>query len=353
MENRINRAEQLWQAWMEKQGQLEKLIGTGTDSIRELEKTQYDFFRTGLYRISAQPQEHEKLHLQAIALISRKLQKKLYPNPVIRLLHRAKARLFDKPKHLREFETQKVEGLILLNQQFKKLGLASYSGKLDKFLDYESSLVTIPMTTQLPDKSTLDIDVKLARDKSGIYLFNGFGAAMTKPGEMPVKQFFEVGASINAMEAANLLAGRAVKKEFELVDGTRSQKWLQLDFQQQQSPGSFKMLEYHDDFPLEKNLTELMDKVVFEGLKVKEALKGLEQGHQISIGLRNGQYDNVLLQANPADLSISISDKSGQPLSMESLAKKEPDAAHQIERSLSLVRTERIETQQDRSLGIG
>lgn len=353
MENRINRAEQLWQAWMDKQGRLEKLIGTGADSIRELEKTQYDFFRTGLYRIAAQPQENEKLHLQAIGLITRKLQKKLYPNPVIRFLHRIKARLYVKPMHLRQFQAQKAEGLVLLNQQFKKLGLASYSGKLDKFLDYESSQVVIPMTTQMPDKSTLDIDVQLVRDKSGIYQFNGFGAALTKPGEAQVKHFFDAGTSLNALEAANLLAGRAVKKEYEMADGTRSQKWLQLDFQQLQNPGGFKMLEYHHDYPLEKNLNELIGKVTFDGLKVKEALKSLEQGQQISIGLSNGQVDKVLLQANPADLSISILDKSGKPLPMESLAKKEPDEARHIERSLSLVRTERIDTQQDRSLGIG
>ncbi len=129
----MNRAEQLYKNWEAQQKQLESL--TGADS-RVIQRQKYDYLRQGLYRLSLNPSEPEKLLMQVIGSVTDKLQKQLYPNPVIRLLHQIKAAVYDKPAHLRGFVKQREENLEQLKGQLKTAGLASFSGKLEKHLDY-------------------------------------------------------------------------------------------------------------------------------------------------------------------------------------------------------------------------
>jgi hypothetical protein len=114
MERNVNRAEQLYRNWEAQQKQLESL--TSADS-RVIQQQKYDYLRQGLYRLSLNPSDSEKLLMRVIGSVTDKLQKQLYPNPIVRLLHRLKTAVYDKPAHLSEFVKQREENLQQLKGQ--------------------------------------------------------------------------------------------------------------------------------------------------------------------------------------------------------------------------------------------
>lgn len=250
-QQQVNRAEQLWKNWEEKQKGLESLAGLDSESSRAIGKLKYDFLRQGLYRLSVNPSEKEQLYLHVIRSVTSKLEKQLYPNPVIRSLHRLKALLYDKPAHLKKFEKQKAENLEQLTGQLRSSGFASFTGKLDNYLDYERPAISIPMTTQLSDKGRMDIALKLERDQTGHYRLAEYQAGLYRDGELQRSYTFPIESRTTAIEAANLLEGRPVSKTYQTADGSISQKWVQLDF----SGNEPKLMEFHSDYgyDLKKN----------------------------------------------------------------------------------------------------
>ncbi len=354
MKKDINRAEQLWQNWEERQLRMEKLLGSSAESIRAIQREKYDFMRKGLYRLSVQPNEKEMVYLNAIALVTRNLQKKLYPNRFIRLMHQIKASLYDKPVHLRRFQHQKEAGLDLLKHQFKALGLSSYSGKLENYLDYESNRIGIPMTTQLADKSTLDIVVRLEKDKTGEYHFIDYKATVLRDGQPERSHTFNADTSVRAQEAVNLLSGRPVLKSYETADGLTAQKWIQLDLTTNLASDQYKTKEYHHAGGLERSLNEVFPKIGITGANKKELLNELQQGNQIAYQARPPIGEMLYLEANPAEQSILIRDQNNQPVSIETLMERREDAQKlRSENTLTLVKQKESDKEQSQSLGIG
>ncbi|MBB6108675.1 hypothetical protein SAMN05421821_10290 [Mucilaginibacter lappiensis] len=354
MKKDINRAEQLWQNWEEKQQQLVKLMGTSAESTHAIEQEKYDFMRKGLYRLLVQPNEKEKLYLHAITLVTRNLQKKLYPNPVVRLLHRIKARVFDKPAHLRQFDQQKEAGIEFLKHKFKELGLSSYSGKLENYLDYESRTISIPMTTQLADNGTLNIVVKLEKDKTGAYHFEQYKTTIIKIGQPERSHTFDGETTITAQEAVNLLTGRPVLKSYETAEGLIAQKWIQLDFKTNAEAGNFKIKEYHHADGMEKAINEVLPKLGITGLNKKELLNDLQQGHQMIFDAHAPLNEKLYLEANPAEQSILIRDQNRQPVSINTLMERKEEAQKlRAENTLTLVKQREPDKEQSQSLGIG
>lgn len=315
MEKQMNRAEQLYQNWEAQQKQLENIPGVNS---RVIQQQKYDYLRQGLYRLSLNPSEHEKLMLHVIRSVTDKLQQQLYPNPVIRLLHRIKAAIYDKPAHLREFVKQRDENLEQLKVQLKNMGFASFSGKLEKYLDYETVKVNIDMTTQLADKGRLDVSLNMERDKFGQYRFQNYEATLIKNGAS--RSFsFQPDSKITAMEAANLLDGRAVKKSFETADGSIAQKWVQLDMQQKDKDGNPKLAEFHEAYGYNLKNELLTNSVLLgtAGLAKDKVIQSLEQGNLVSFNLHHhGAY---YLQANPAGQGVSFYNQEMKPVTLPQL----------------------------------
>lgn len=350
MRQQVNRAEQLWKNWEEKQKGLESLAGLGSEGDRTIRKLKYDFLRQGLYRLSVNPSEQEQLYLHVIRSVTAKLEKQLYPNPVIRALHRLKALLYDKPAHLKKFERQKAENMEQLTGQLRSSGFASFSGKLDSYLDYEQVNVHIPMTTQLNDKGRMDIDLKLERDRTGHYRYTGYTASLYRDGELQRSYTFPAESRITAIEAANLLGGRPVSKSYQTADGDISRKWVQLDFR---GTGP-KLMEFHAGYgyDLKKELMAAATGLGVDGLGREKTVRELEAGNLIGVEVPGkGQY---YLHANPADRTLSIRDAGKRPVELAGLVKEISEAkAAFIRPEVKLHKVQENHQAQDHSLGIG
>jgi hypothetical protein len=354
MNGDLNRAEQLWHHWEEKQQQLERLLGATPDSAHDVRQRKYDFLREGFYRISAQPAEKEKLYLHAIALTIAKLQKQLYPHPLVRLLHRVKVFLYDRPAHLRRFSEQKEESLELLKHKLYHLGLGTYTGKLEKYLDYESGHVNLEMTTQLPGNGTLDIQLRLERDSFGQYRFEEYRATLLRESLPAKSQNFYRDTTVTAKEAINLLEGRPVRKIYEMADGSISHKWLQLDFENALPDGNYKTKEFHHDFDLKKQMGELATKIGISRLTKEDMLRSMEQGHQGCFKGPHPLNETLHLEANPAEQSVLIRDKDQGLVAISEIMERNEAARKQdAEKTLTLVKQREPAKEQDQSLSIG
>lgn len=353
MKKDINRAEKLWQNWEERQQRMEKLLGTSAESTRAIQQEKYDFMRMGLYRLSDQSNEKEKLYLNAIRLVTNNLQKKLYPNRFVRLLHQIKANLYDKPMHLRRFQQQKDASLDLLKQRFKTLGLSSYSGKLENYLDYESNRVAIPMTTQLVDKRTLDVSVQLEKDKTGEYHFSGYQATVLRDGQIESTHAFGADTIVKAQEAVNLLSGRPVLQSYETADGLVAQKWIQFDLNIKTGTDQYKTKEFHHAYSLEKSLSEVLPKIGLTGANKKDMVYELQQGNQIAYEARPPISETLYLEANPANQSVLIRDQNKQPVSVETLIARKDAQKMRVDNTLTLVKSKESDKEQSQSFGIG
>lgn len=352
MNRNVNRAEQLWNNWEEKQKQLQSLSGLGEESSLAIKQRKYDFLREGLYRIAANPTEKEQLPVQVIRSVTDKLQKQLYPNPVLRFLHRVKVALYDKPAHLRQFQKQRAENLESLKGQLKASGFASFNGRLESYLDYETLKVNIPITSQLNDKGRLDITLNMERDNFGHYHFSQYQATVLRDGES--KSFnFQPDSKITAMEAANLLDGRAIRKSFETADGSHSQKWVQLDFKNRDADGHPKLQEFHEGYAydLKSELLKLSVQVGVAGLAKDKIIQSLEAGNMAVFEVRDkGPY---YLNANPADQSLSLYDKDKKPLETARLLKEIRQPDKNLHKEIRLVKTPEKEPEQEQRQSFG
>lgn len=349
MKQQVNRAEQLWQNWEEKQKGLESLAGMDSAGGRAIQKLKYDFLRQGLYRLSVRPSENEQLYLHVIRSVTVKLEKQLYPNPIVRALHRLKALVYDKPAHLKKFERQKAENMEQLTRQLKTSGFASFTGKLDNYLDYERANISIPMTTQLNEKGRMDIALKLERDQTGHYRYTEYQAGLYRYGVLQHSYTFPAESKVTAIEAANLLEGRPVSKSYQTADGSMSQKWMQLDFRGTQP----KLMEFHVGYgyDLKKELTTVASGLGVDGLGRDKVIKDLEAGNMVSIEVPGkGRY---YLHANPADRTLSIRDAGKRPVELSGLVKEISEAKAAIRSEVKLHKVQENHQAQDQSLGIG
>jgi hypothetical protein len=298
----INRAEQLWKNWEERQKGLESLVGSNSESSIIIQKLKYDFLRRGIYRLNTKSLEKEELYLHVIRSVVAKLEKMLYPNLILRTLHKLKELVYDKPRYLKNFEQQKIENIGKLTSQFSIYGFSSFTKKLDNYLDYERMEINIPMTTQLIDNSSMDLNLKLERDHSGNYQYREYEASLFKHGELQRSYIFSAANEITAIEAANLLQGRAVFKNCHTANSQISKKWMQLDFNRNEP----KLLEYHEDYGynLKNELMKIATALGLERLNVEDTLKNMEKGNIIDLELPyTGKY---YLHANPSNHSIDF-----------------------------------------------
>ncbi|WPU97824.1 hypothetical protein SNE26_17490 [Mucilaginibacter sp. cycad4] len=351
MNSHRNRAEELWHNWATKEKQLQELPGLGGEGALVIKQQKYDFLRHGLYRLSVNPSEKEVLFAHVIRSVTDKLRKQLYPNPVMRLLHRLKEAVYDKPLHLRRFQQQRAENLDQLKGQLKTAGFASIDGKLEKHLDYETSKVDIHLTRQLNSQNRLDVTLLMERDRVGRYQFSKYEASLSKKGEDARSYVFRADSRITAMEAANLLDGRAVKKSFETADGTSNKAWIQFDFANRNTEGSPKLREFHQDYGYDpqKELLKLSMETGVAGLAEDKIIQNLEGGNILTFHIRDkGPY---YLSANPMEKNLHLYDKNKRPLEMTELLQelRQPNVA-QV-KTISLVKNQ--EREQNQSLGLG
>lgn len=340
----VNRAELLWKNWEDKQKELESITGISMDD-RENLKLKYDFLRKGMYRISVDPSEREKLYLHAVRIITAKLEKQLYPTLFERLLHRM-GLLVTKPRYLRKFEKLKQENLEELKADLKATGLNPFVRGLEAYLDYESPEVSIGILSRLDEHSGLKVIVNLERYKPSGYQFSGYNAILTDNQGNQKTVLFPKESQIDLKEATNLLQGRAVLKSYTDNNGTITKQWTQLNT----NNGNLKIETFSPKigYDLKQTLLDYSLQLDCYGINKEVIKEGLEQGNMVRFEL-NGT-DKFHMQACPGERSLKFFDDKKQPLSFSVLKQYVNETIDDRSVEIPLINQNNI--RQDKSLSV-
>lgn len=350
MNGEINRAAELWQHWQLKEKMLLEVFGKGSIADN-LNREKYDFLSKGIGRISGVSPD-EKLVLGLIRRSVSKLEKQLYPHPVMRLLHRLKKLVIDRPLgvvRLRRLKAQNRESIVAA---FDRIGLDAQVVNLDKKLEAESQQLDIELLSPYgPNNYSVKLD--LERDVSGRYELSGFAALLKDPlnAENNRSYAFSSEMGINAREAVSLLQGRAVMKYGEAGPDGMGSKWLQLDFDGLGAGGKPVLREINGEHVF--NIRQEVAKIAFvfdrPELADIKVVSGLEQGNQVAFRQVSGE--TVYLEASPLAGKIAIRDERQRMISLESVVKKR-EKSLEVKQEIKLTKTRSKQKQQGQALGI-
>lgn len=317
MDGHVNRAKQLWENWEGKALLIQNRTGTSDD--KSTLKYKYNFLTNGLNRLSINPSEKEKLYIHTIKVVTDKLRKQLYPNPVLRFLHELKSLIVDKPAQQFLFNEQKKDCFENLQKEFKTAGLHQFIGKLNRELDFERQKIDLKSISSLSNYSKLEVKVHLEKVSEGTYRSNGYTAILINENGEKKSALFPAHDNININQAVNILYGRPVYKNQDNVDGTVTQGWVQLGQKEKELDSRNELLSFSPSYSydLKKVLLETAIKLEFYGISKEAVLKGLEAGNKVAFEIPGkGQH---FITANPSERTVNFYDADKKPISLSAL----------------------------------
>lgn len=140
-------------------------------------------------------------------------------------------------------------------------------------------------------------------------------------------------------EAANLLDGRAVEKEFYSQQNVPYSAWKQLDFSVKDKHSNYEYKTFHENYGYD--VTSALERVPVKDLERNSAkedlIRSLKKGNLQAATAENGE--RVYLAANPQFKSINVFDKDMKPVrdlnKLEALENKSQGTAKSKETSLN------------------
>lgn len=319
VEKRINRAEVLLENWKAMERQLDE-FGSAIGSGRlEVLKQQYELLSSGLNRISASMLAHEKAYVQLLKSALVRMEKEIYPDPLVRMLVRLKAQLVDRPRQVKQFEQMKAENLTSLKKFMVERGFGVVAGELESVLDYERPMVAVSMSSQLDAERYLDLSLSLVKDELGGYVPDCIHARFYGPNGLEVYQPFPFSDPFDAEKVVNLVQGRAVCMGED--DGTPGSlhHWLQLSGD---ADGRIRYFKVDYVFRLEELLAEVSALLGRPSLADERIAGELKNGNQVSVIVGAPFNQKLLLEADPGGRSLRIRDEWGELIEMRTLLEK-------------------------------
>ncbi|QNL49723.1 hypothetical protein H8S90_23935 [Olivibacter sp. SDN3] len=318
----MNRAEQIWYSWEEKQRRL-NLEGSGNGTLRAIMQSRYDHLRHGLYRLSLNASPEEKVFARVLRAVTRRLRKQMYPNLFIRTFIRIRERLYDRPNHIRDFQREKEKSLEYLKEQFREKGLSSLSGRLEHLVGVEKENTILPLSSQLNMAERIDLNINLTSEKPGHIRISSLDISLTNEQRDERRNYtMQADNNMSLKDAVNLLQGRAIKKDFESPDGLAVQRWVQADLDQTTEKGEVKIMVFAPDYPYDMKavMDDFSRKSGITGLARAQVIAELGKGNTVKIEAKDGQ--NYHLQADPANGSLLFHDSKGSRLETHDFLEK-------------------------------
>jgi hypothetical protein len=173
-------------------------------------------------------------------------------------------------------------------------------------------------------------------DQNDMYFFNKFDAFLPDTKEPALNRgqtfYMNKGNSTTVKEAFNLLDGRAVNKDLTNKEGQKYNAWVQLDFNNKEESGNYKMERYHEKYGynLEKALSAYPLKELTDPKAKESLLQSLEKGNLQAVHMpSNGKEQMFFIAANPKDRTIDIYDKQMKPVEHETLKSTQKEGKKQ------------------------
>ncbi|MGN6400699.1 MAG: hypothetical protein ACTHMD_09605 [Flavisolibacter sp.] len=181
------------------------------------------------------------------------------------------------------------------------------------------------METQF-GSSKLESALYFSRSKQdGRYFFNRHDARLkNEVGVLSQSFLVNKGHGVTLKEAFNLLQGRAVHKEMNPKEGERYHAWLQLDFNQKEENGNFRLRQFHEQYgyDLAGVLAKFPIRELSDETKAERLMMSLQKGNLQPVTMMvHGKVQKLSIQADPQFKTLTIYDNGAtKPLNNEQKA---------------------------------
>lgn len=254
----------------------------------------------------------------------RKIESKLYPNPIVRIFRRIANKILP-DRTTFSYEKSLQRNFQMLRKQTSDLGFRIPERKLEQIMRQGNREFVFPVSYYVNEFEKMDFSIKYTKDPMGEYKLESFQSHYKQlNGELLERTHtFSCDQSndITVRQAYNLLAGRAVCS----TDGSDHKYWRQLDFTDKEANGNYKEKVFHHDYGFDLSDT-------LETLKVNETLNymsklklmdALENGDKITVTSENKKCIDI--EANPQKKYVNIY-LEDQKISRSELFDKGPKA---------------------------
>lgn len=310
----VNRVEAALQQWRNKEDRFSRIFTFSLSSNRALLKEKLEFYERVAAKYRGTQDQDERFALKMLRQERNRVEKQLYPNPMIRLLRRILVVPILNQLVIRQDNKRIEQNSQSLHDQVQRAGFNNLSEKIDQQIKLGQQQFSLPVSYYINDRERLDHQLSFVKDQNGAYHFEGYQTGLyneSKPDEKR-QQFFRMGEGndVNVTGAYNLLSGRCIQR-----DGT----WFQLDFNDKDAQGNYKIKQFHTDYgyDLEKILKDLPLKELLnkgEADKLREALK---DGNRISVSfIKDGNEQRFYIEANPQFRSVNIYDEHSKKVTI-------------------------------------
>jgi len=317
--------------WKARESRMQKLFSADIVNDSAFLKQKLSFYDHLQTKYAKSQDPEERMVLAILAKQRSQLRAQVYPGVIQRIFSQIIEPL--RQKHIQQQQTINTNhNLQDLKQALDKAGFSQVYPKLEKQLQNGQQQFSIPVSQYLAGSQKMDYNLSFSRDQQGQYRFEHYKATLSREGKpsQTRSQVFGSQDAVNAMQARNLLEGRAIYKENNALSGSQQPGWLKLDFNDKDPSGNHKLKEFpqHYGFDLEKVLKQLpIEKTALENQP--HLLQSLKDGNreQITFNSQGRQY-RISLEANPQFKTVDLFDENSKKVSLSQLtgsAKKEPE----------------------------
>lgn len=338
----VNRVETDLNQWRSKEERFGKLFSFGVSNNKSLLKEKLKYYDAVAARYKGTPNQEERLALRILKQERNRIEKQLYPNLLLRLLRRLLLPV--RQQYVVKQEAKQTAGNEqALKETLFKAGFGSIGNKLEPYMKQGQQEFSIPVSYYVNEKERLDFNLSFAKDHYGQYQFDSYKAALRsehRPEESRQQNFnIEPGNTITTTQAYNLLAGRAIQKEFTGMAGSLQITWLQLDFNDKDTVGNYRMKEFHAayGYNLKQVLQQLPLKELMSNQETRKLMNALKDGgrHTVSF-LKDGKEQKFFIEANPQFKSVNIYDEHSKKISLASALGNKTAEPVQLVKKISL-----------------
>ncbi|TDE18078.1 hypothetical protein [Dyadobacter psychrotolerans] len=320
--------------WKAREARMQKLFSDGIIHDSAFLKQKLSFYDHLQAKYAKTPDPEEKMVLAILAKQRSQLRAQVYPGILQRIFSQVIEPI--RQKHIQQQQTVKSNhNLTELKQALNVAGFGNVFPRLEKQLQNGHQQFKIPVSHYVSVNQKMDYNLSFSRDKQGQYRFENYQATLTKEGK-PAEtrsQVFSSHEAVNALQAKNLLEGRAIHKDnhFDL-SGSQQPGWIKLDFNDKDPSGNHKLKEFNQGygFDLEKVLKQLpIEKSDLENPQKQNLLLSLKDGNREQVLFNSqGRTYRISLEANPQFKTVDLFDENSKKVSLLQLTgpqKKEPE----------------------------
>ncbi len=318
----VNRIESALKDWQSKEERFGKLFSSDILKNKPFLQEKLKYFEAVQAKYGRTASEEERLALRILMQERNKIEKHLYPNLLVRMLRRIILPM-KQERVAKQAEQRTANNEQALKEAVVKAGFDNISNKLEQNIKQGQREFSIPVSYYINEKDKLDFNLSFARDNNGQYQFENYKAVLqseNKSQENKEQRFvFEPHNIVTASQAYNLLAGRAIQKEYVSTENNIQSAWIQLDFNDKDPSGNHKLKEFHSayGFDVKEALKQLPLKELMTSEATEKLLNALVNGHRQAVTLdKEGKEHKLFIEANPQLKSINIYDENFKKISV-------------------------------------